>query len=98
MHLLAHAPSQFMMLLGKLHLLSVPLVLVSAVLLGWPGRRSLAKWLAITSLVMSLPVLVILPFLPSLLGSNAAGAIALLFVSPSISAGVLIALKRWQKR
>lgn len=92
MQLLAHAPSQFMMLLGKMHLLSVPLAVASIVLLGCPGRRSLAKWLAITALVTSLPVLLVIPFLPAMLGRDAAGAIALLFVTPFISTGALMAL------
>ena len=98
MPLLAHAPSQFMMLLGSAHLLSVPVALASAVLLAWPGRHPLAKGLAVISLLMSLPVLVILPILPSLLGSTASEAMALLLVSPSLSVGVLMALKRWSKK
>lgn len=100
MPLLAHAPSQFMMLLGSAHLLSVPVALASAVLLAWPGRHRhpLAKGLAVISLLMPLPVLVILPILPSLLGSTASEAMALLLVSPSLSVGVLMALKRWSKK
>ncbi|MFC5456004.1 hypothetical protein [Prosthecobacter fluviatilis] len=97
MHLLAHAASQFMMLLGKVYLLSVPMALLSALLLGWPRRRSFAKWLAFASLVISLPVLGILPFLPSVLGGDAAGVVLLLLVSPCISAVVLIMVKRLQK-
>lgn len=98
MQLLAHAPSQLMMLFGSAHLLSVPLAVASAILIGWPRRHPLSKWLAITALVMSLPVLVVIPFLPAMLGRDAAGAIALLFVSPSISIGALMALKRGSKK
>gem|GEM_PF-6149564 len=86
------------MLFGRAHLLSVPLAVASIVLLGCPGRRSLAKWLAITALVMSLPMLVIIPFLPAMIGSDAAGAIALLFVSPFISIVALMALTRGSKK
>ncbi len=87
-----------MMLLGKAHLLSVPLALASVVLLALPGWRSLAKGFALTALVMALPVLVVVPFLPTMLGSDAAGAIALLLLSPALSVGTLMALKRWSKK
>jgi len=81
-----------------LYLLSVPLALLAVLLLGWPDKRVLAKLLAGISLIMSLPVLVVVPFLPSMLGSDAAVAIVMLLVSPSISTFVLLTLKRWQKK
>lgn len=98
MPLLAHAPSQFMMMLGSAHLLSLPVTLAPASLLAWPGRHPFAKGLAVTSLVMSSPVLVVLLFLPSLIGSTASEAVALLLVSPSLYVGVFMALKRGAKK
>lgn len=96
--MLAHAPSETMMWFGGLHLLSIPLALLSASLLGCPDKRVLAKRLAGVSLLMSLPVLVILPFLPAMLGSGSVEAILMLIVSPSTAALVLLTLRRWQKK
>lgn len=86
-----------MMWFGASHLLSVPLALMAVLLLGWPHWRKLARKIAWVSLVMSLPVLVVLPFLPSMLGGRAARAIALMLVSPSLATLVLLPLKRWNE-
>lgn len=94
----AHAPSESMMWLGGLHLLSIPLAFLATSLLGCPDKRMLVKRLAVVSLLMSLPVLVILPFLPAMLGSGTAEAIVMLLVSPLTSSLVLLRLRRWQKK
>lgn len=96
--MLAHAPSESMMWCGGLHLLSIPLALLSASLLGCPSKRILAKRLAGVALLMSLPVLVILPFLPAMLGSGSVEAILMMLVSPLTSSLVLLRLRRWQKK
>lgn len=62
-------------------------------------QTMLAGIIAAIALLMSLPALVVLPFLSALLGSDgAAGGITLLMlVSPSLSIFVLLLLKRWDK-
>ncbi len=58
----------------------------------------LAKRLAGVSLLMSLPVLVVLPFLPAMLGSGSVEAIMMMLVSPATAAFVLLALRRLPKK
>ena len=97
MHLLAHGPSGTI-LFGALYLISMPIALISALLLGWPDKRVLAGWLAWISLIMSSPVLLVAPLLPSMLGSDAYELIVILIVSPLISVLVLLTLRRWRKK
>ncbi len=87
-----------MVVFGWLHLLSLPLTLVSAFLVGCPDKRRLSQRFAIAALCMAVPVLVVVHFLPSMLGSDAAGVIGMLLVSPMISIVVLVMMRRWRKR
>jgi hypothetical protein len=94
--ILAHAPSFSLVVLAGLHMLSVPLAMVSAFLLGWPDKRRVGQGLAWVALMLALPVLVVVPWLPGILGRDGAVVIGMLLVSPAISVWVLVKWRRWR--
>ena len=92
---LAHGvPGLELSVLAIFYVLSVLITLAAAFLSGWPNRRKLAKGLSIGSLALSSPVLLLMFFLPSILGIGDAAAIMLgLLLSPAGAVFLLFKLK-----